>query len=29
VSWLGSIVVAFAGAALFLWLLQRTTGRRV
>ena len=29
VSWLGSLVVAFAGAALILWLLRRTTGGRL
>ena len=29
VSWLGSLVVAFAGAALILWLLRRITGRRL
>ena len=26
VSWLGSLVVAFAGAAALLWLLRRVTG---
>ena len=29
VSRLGSLAVAFAGAALILWLLRRTTGRRL
>ena len=29
VSWLGSLVVAFAGAVLILWLLRRTTGGRL
>lgn len=28
VSWLGALVVAFAGAALILWLLRRTTNGR-
>jgi uncharacterized membrane protein YeaQ/YmgE (transglycosylase-associated protein family) len=26
VNWLGSLVVAFAGAAIILWLLRRVTG---
>ena len=29
VSWLGSLIVAFAGAALILWLLRRATGGRL
>lgn len=28
VGWLGALVVAFAGAALILWLLRRTTNGR-
>ena len=28
-TWLGSLVIAFAGAVLILWLVRRATGRRI
>lgn len=29
VNWIGSLVVAFVGAVLILWLLRRATGQRI
>ena len=28
-TWLGSLVIAFAGAVLILWLVRRATGRQL